>query len=141
LFFERKAGHIIFSGGTVGPPPAEAYVMRDLAVALGLDPRRIVIEDEARNTFENAVYAGHIIRERNWKRVVLVTDCYHLARAAFIFRRLGIAVEAVAVPPDPGLTRARRLRQHAAERLRLVRCAALFALGAHKPLVGRVWGQ
>lgn len=141
LFFDRGAGHLVFSGGVVGPPPAEALVMRDLAVTLGVDGERILIEDVARNTFENAVYSGRIIRERNWRRVVLVTDSFHLPRAAFIFRRLGIEVEPVGIPHDPGVARASRLRQHIAERLGLIRSAALFAVGAHKPLVDRVWHQ
>lgn len=140
-FFDRGAAHIVFSGGVVGPPPAEAHVMRDLALTLGVDGGRILIEDEARNTFENAVYSGRIIRERNWRRVVLVTDSFHMPRAAFIFGRLGIEVEAIGIPHDPGVARASRLRQLIAERLGLIRSAALFAVGAHKPLVDRVWHQ
>jgi len=141
LFLDRGAGHIVFSGGVVGPPPAEAHVMRDMAMTLGVDGKRIVIEEEARNTFENAVYSGRIIRERNWRRVLLVTDGFHLPRAAYIFSRLGIEVEPVGVPRDPGVTRASWLRQHIAERLGLLRSAVLFAVGAHKPLVDRVWHQ
>lgn len=141
LFLDCGAGHIVFSGGVVGPPPAEAQVMRDMAVALGVDGGRIVIEDEARNTFENAVYSGRIIREQNWRRVLLVTDSFHLPRAAFIFSRLGIEVEPVGVPREPSLTWASRLRQHIGERLGLIRSAVLFAVGAHKPLVDRVWHQ
>ena len=116
---------------------AEGFRQKDFGVEAG----RIFIEEKARSTFENAVYTGRIIRERNWQRVVLVTDCYHLPRAAFIFERLGISVEGSGVPPAHGVTRATWLRQHMGERLRLVRCAALFALGAHKSLVARVWGQ
>jgi uncharacterized SAM-binding protein YcdF (DUF218 family) len=139
LFFERGARHIVVSGGVVGPPPAEAVVMRDLALAMGVDAAHIVVEDEARNTFENAVYTGRIIRERGWSRVLLVTDGFHLPRALFVFGRLGIAVEGCGVPRRPDVSRAAWLRSHAGERLRLLRSAALFAIGAHKPLVERVW--
>jgi uncharacterized SAM-binding protein YcdF (DUF218 family) len=139
VFFIRGASHLIVSGGVVGPPPAEAEVMRQMAVALGVDAARIVVENEARNTFENAVYAGRIIRDRGWRRVVLVTDAFHLPRAAFVFARLGIAVESCGVPRQPGVSRAAWLRSHLGERIRVLRSAALFAIGAHKPLVERVW--
>ena len=115
--------------------------MHELAVALGVGASRIVIEDQARNTFENAVYAGQIIRERGWRRVVLVTDDFHVPRARFVFARLGLAVAAEGVPRHAGVSRGSWLRSHIDERLRLVRTAALFALGAHKPLVSRVWGD
>lgn len=141
VFFERAAGHIIVSGGVVGPPPAEAHVMRALAMALGVADERIVVEDSSRNTFENAVYAGRIIRERDWQRVVLVTDAFHLRRATFIFGRLGLAVEGCGVPRAPDVPAAAQLRAHVAEHLGLARSALLFALGAHKPLVDRVWGE
>ena len=115
--------------------------MRELAVALGGRSRRIVIEDQARNTFENAVYAGRIIRERGWRQVVLVTDDFHVPRARFVFFQLGLDVAADGVPRHAGASRRSWLRSHIDERLRLVRTAALFALGAHKPLVSRVWGD
>jgi uncharacterized SAM-binding protein YcdF (DUF218 family) len=70
---------------------------------------------------------------------VLVTDAFHMPRATFVFTRLGIAVERCEVPRQPGVSRVAWLRSHLDERLRLFRSAALFAVGAHKPLVERVW--
>ncbi len=137
----RGARYLLVSGGSVGPPPAEAEVMRDMAVALGLDPTRIIVEDQARNTFENAVYAGRIIRQHGWRRVVLVTDRFHQPRARYVFARLGLAVTFDAVPPEPGASRLTQLRSRFDEGLRLARSVVLFAIGAHKPVVSRVWGD
>lgn len=141
VFRARGAGHLLVSGGIVGPPPAEAQVMRDLAIGLGIDPARIVVEDQARNTFENAVYSGRIIRERGWRKVVLVTDRFHVSRARYVFARLGLAVTIAAVPPEPGTSPLARLRSRSDEWLRLARSILLFAIGAHRPLVSRVWGE
>ncbi|MFO1146288.1 MAG: YdcF family protein [Rhodospirillales bacterium] len=139
VFFRRDARYLLVSGGIVGPPPAEAHVMGEMAVALGIDPGAIVIEDQARNTFENAVYAGRIIRRRGWRQVVLVTDGFHVPRARYVFSRLGLTVAVDGVPRSATTSRASWVRSHLDERLRLVRTAALFALGAHKPLIRRVW--
>ncbi len=141
VFFARNAGHLLVSGGVVGPPPAEAQIMRDLAMARGVAPSRIIVEEMARNTFENAVYAGRIIRERGWLRVVVVTDAFHLPRALYVFRRIGLQVMGEGVPRPAQATRLSWGRAHLEERLRMIRSAGLFAMGAHKPLLARVWGD
>ena len=141
VFFARNAGHLLVSGGLVGPPPAEARMMRDLAIARGVPDSRIIVEDMARNTFENAVYAGRIIRERGWLRVVVVTDAFHLPRALYVFRRIGLQVMGDGVPRPPQATRLSWARAHIEERLRTLRSAWLFAIGAHKPVLEKVWAD
>ena len=141
VFLVRDAAHLLVSGGIVGPPPAEAHMMRDLALARGVAAERIVVEDRARNTFENAVYAGRIMRERGWGRVIVVTDSHHLPRALYVFGRLGLKVTGQGVPRPPGTSRLSWTRAQLEERIRLVRSAGLFAIGAHKPLLAKVWGE
>jgi uncharacterized SAM-binding protein YcdF (DUF218 family) len=141
VFFARNAGHLLVSGGIVGPPPAEAEMMRDLAVQCGVAKERIVVEDSARNTFENAVYTGRIIRDRQWRRVVVVTDGFHLPRALYVFRRLGLEVAGDGVPRPPQVTRLYWARVHLEERVRTIRSAGLFAIGAHKPLLAKIWRE
>ncbi|MGZ8408111.1 MAG: YdcF family protein, partial [Caulobacteraceae bacterium] len=71
VFRNRGASCLVLSGGIVRTPPAEAEIMRDLAVSRGVPEARIVVEDQAKNTFENALYTGLIMRERGWHRVVI----------------------------------------------------------------------
>jgi uncharacterized SAM-binding protein YcdF (DUF218 family) len=141
VFLARDAAHLLVSGGVVGPPPAEAHVMRDLALARGVAAERIIVEDMARNTFENAVYSGRIMRERGWRRVVVVTDAFHLPRALYVFRRLGLEVSGEGVARPSHISRLDWLRSQFDERVRLACSAVLFLRGAHKPLVTRVWGE
>jgi uncharacterized SAM-binding protein YcdF (DUF218 family) len=135
-----RARHLLLSGGAIAGLPAEARLMRELALAAGVPDDRIVVEEASRNTFENAVYAGAIVRQAGWRRIVVVTDQFHLPRALYIFRRIGLMVEGAGVPRQPGTSPGRWLRQHIEEKLRHVRCAQLFWVGAHKPLIARVWG-
>ncbi|MFO1118763.1 MAG: YdcF family protein [Rhodospirillales bacterium] len=76
--------------------------MREMAVALGVAPGAIVIEDQARNTFENAAGAGRIMRRHGWRHVVLVTDGFHLPRARYVLARLGLTVAVDGVPRPAG---------------------------------------
>lgn len=141
VLLARNARYLLVTGGVVGPPPAEAQVMWDLARARGVADDRILIEDQARNTFENALYAGRMLRERGLARVIIVTDGFHLPRALYVFRRLGLPVAGEGVPQPAETSRRAWLREHVDERLRLARSAMLFALGVHKPMVARVWGD
>jgi uncharacterized SAM-binding protein YcdF (DUF218 family) len=141
VFRARDAGHLLVSGGVVAAPPAESHLMRDIALAMGVEAGRIVVEDQARNTFENAVYAGREIRARRWRRVVVVTDGYHLRRALYVFRRLGLAVAGDGVPRPDDIAPRAWAGLHAWEALRLIRSAYLFTRGTHHPVIAAVWGE
>lgn len=141
VFFADGARFLVVSGGVVVAPPAEAVLMRAIALDRGVPDERIIVEDMARNTFENAVYAGLIIRREGWRRSIVVTDAFHLPRALYCFRRLGLPVEGEGVPRRPTTTRIAWWRSYAEEMLRFARCAGLFLIGSHKPVLERVWGR
>jgi uncharacterized SAM-binding protein YcdF (DUF218 family) len=139
VLFASNARYLLLSGGSLGDAPAEAMLMAEIARHRGVARERIVLEQASRNTFENAVYSGAIIRREGWRRVIVVTDGYHLPRALYCFRRLGLSVEGAAVPRQPATSRLAWYRQHAEEVVRLARCAGLFLIGSHKPIISRIW--
>ncbi len=97
LFHEGRAGHLIVTGGAIGSRPTEAEAMRALALKHGVPDERIIIEDKATRTFENALYTARIMDDRDWARALVVSDPFHLPRALFLFRRSGIAAAGAAV--------------------------------------------
>ncbi len=141
VYFGRCARFLVVSGGIVAAPPAEAVLMREIALARGVPAERIVVEDASRNTFENAVYVGLILHREGWRRAVIVTDAFHLPRALYCFRRIGLAVEGEGVPRRSPTSRLTWWRQYAEEGVRFVRCAGLFMIGSHKPALERIWGD
>ena len=136
---QRNAAFLVVSGGIVGPPPAEAEVMRALAMDLGVPSERIVVEDRARNTFENAVYSGRICRDRGRQHLAIVTDAFHMRRALFVFRRLDLPAVGEPVPGRYGLTRLQWYGACLQEFGLLVNSARLFMIERHKPIVDAVW--
>lgn len=136
---ECGAAHLVVSGGIVAAPPAEAHLMRDLALGRGVAATAIVIEDRSRNTFENAVYTGRIMRDRGWRRVTIVTDAFHMRRALYVFRRLGLAVEGAPVPRPPGMSARVWYGAHGRELAQWLYSAWLFRLNRHRPMVAAVW--
>ena len=136
---ERNAKFLVVTGGIVGPPPSEAIVMQTLALDLGVSADRIILEDRAANTFENAVFVGSIIHERNWRQVVVVTDSFHLPRALVIFRWLDLPAVGEAVPGRSGLSWLQWGFECAREFWALLKSVYLFLVGRHKPIVEAEW--
>lgn len=59
---------------------------------LGVLREQIIIEDESKNTFENARYASQICKENGFKNPILVTSASHMKRSVFCFKREGYQV-------------------------------------------------
>ena len=105
LYRKNEVEYILATGGVGINPPSEAESMRDFAVANGVPEDRIFLEKKAANTLDNARLAAEIIEREGWPLVVLVTDGYHMLRAALLFRFLGIRVVACGVE-TPEITKA-----------------------------------
>ncbi len=92
---------LVLSGGTGGlifHDVDEAGVMRDLLVALGIDPERLELEDRSRDTYENAVFSRELVDPQPGERWLLVTSAFHIPRAVGCFRAAGFDV--IAYPSD-----------------------------------------
>lgn len=87
LYRAGYARHVIFSTGYTYTLQ-EALVMRALAIALGVPAEAIVVEDKARNTYENVAHVRRILDERGWRRVLVVSSPYHMRRVSLVFQRV-----------------------------------------------------
>ncbi len=72
-----------------------------------ITPSGVVLEDQSRNTEENAEWFLKHVRQSGWKRVLLLTSRYHMRRARYIFERVfeangvALAIETLSVYQDP----------------------------------------
>jgi uncharacterized SAM-binding protein YcdF (DUF218 family) len=92
LYHQGVAPRLLFSGGVGLHPPAEARVMRDVAVRLGVPPEACLIEEQSHSTEQNARFSADVLRSLGARRVVVVSDPYHLLRARQYFRLQGFEV-------------------------------------------------
>lgn len=82
------ASLLIFSGAAHDPAsPSNAATMRTSAIAAGIDPSLIFVEETSRNTKQNAERTAPLIKNLRLERIILVTSPYHQRRAAYEFRR------------------------------------------------------
>lgn len=89
-FEKTGARALLLTGGPAGRRPAEAEIMRDLALLAGAPEDVILVETEASTTFENARRSADIMRRHGWTRAVVVTDAMHLPRALLAFHGVGV---------------------------------------------------
>jgi len=74
---------------------SDAEVMAEVAREWGVDPGDIIVEAEARDTKDHAVFVKGIVEK---DRFVLVTSASHMPRAMALFR--GQGMEPTAAPTD-----------------------------------------
>lgn len=101
LLRRGRAKHAIISAGRVTPEDrmVEAQVVADQLVAWGIDRDRVIVEDRARNTRENATYSKKIVEERGFRSVLVVTSAFHMSRSLAAFRGVGLEVDTLPVDP------------------------------------------
>lgn len=90
LYRGGAAKHIICTGGVGHTPPAESIAATTVLVNLGVPRVAIFREEKSTSTWENANEAAAICHAHGWKRVIVVSDGYHLWRATHNFHRLGL---------------------------------------------------
>jgi uncharacterized SAM-binding protein YcdF (DUF218 family) len=86
---------ILITGGDASLVPTgltEAAPTRDLLVALGVAPERLMIESGSRNTWENATLSYALAKPQAGETWVLVTTAMHMPRAVGCFRRAGWSI-------------------------------------------------
>ncbi len=78
---------VIISGGKVYAGIAsEARVYRRLLIDLGVPPDRIIVEEDSRDTAENARYSKKICERLGYRAPILLTSAYHMKRALMSFK-------------------------------------------------------
>ncbi|MBU8898953.1 YdcF family protein [Corallococcus sp. H22C18031201] len=92
LYRQGVAPRFVFSGGVGVNPPSEARVMALLAMRLGVPSEVITLEEESHSTEQNASHSAELLRALGARRVVVVSDPYHLLRARQYFRLAGLEV-------------------------------------------------
>lgn len=92
LYHRGLAPAVLCTGGVTTGPVSEAAAACGYATALGVPPEATFLEERATTTHENALYSAAEMQRHGWHTAILVSDGFHLYRAALLFQRSGIAV-------------------------------------------------
>ncbi len=88
LFKQGYAERLLMSGGPVTYKLTNAQVMKQQAVALGVPPAAIVVQDQSKSTREDALFCRPIAIKLSAKNVILVTSPFHTRRASMVFKKV-----------------------------------------------------
>lgn len=86
---------LVYSGADKNDPEYNALLT--IFSRHGGNPKRIILENRSRNTYENAVYSRNLIKPNADQRWILITFALHMPRAVGAFRRVGFKIEAYPV--------------------------------------------
>ncbi len=124
LYKEGAAPKILMSGDHGRDTYDEVNVMKKYALDNGIPSEDVFMDHAGFSTYDSIYRAKHIFEA---KKVIIVTQEYHLNRALYLAHKLGL--EAYGVPAD--------LRDYSGQTMRDIREIAArckdFALGAFKP--------
>ena len=84
---------LVMSGGQgVDEPVSEARAMADYAIARGIPPKRILLEDRSTTTRTNISCTRDLLAERGMvdPQVLLVTSSFHAVRTAILASDMGV---------------------------------------------------
>ncbi|GAB5045892.1 YdcF family protein [Thermodesulfovibrio sp. TK110] len=83
---------VIVSGGAVEGRIPDSAAMAEMLKKLGVESGKIIEETKSKDTAQNASYVSEICKEKNFKRVILITSAYHMERAVKIFKKTGLMI-------------------------------------------------
>ncbi len=85
---------IIFTGGSgsiLHPDEKEGNYVKRYLLTLGVPEQNFLIENESRNTHENATFTKQLIDKENIKgNYLLITSAFHMRRSLACFNKAGI---------------------------------------------------
>jgi len=93
LYARLKIPVIVSGGKPLDRKVAESAVARRYLQEMGIPGGAIIEENTSRDTFENARGVLKICKRRGFRAPILVTSDYHLKRALWAFRKVGLHCE------------------------------------------------
>ncbi|NQX88869.1 MAG: YdcF family protein [Halioglobus sp.] len=98
LYKQGKAKHVVLAGGSAPGSRSEAELMQDVLTVMGVPEDAFILEDQSRNTHDNAVNSAQLLADRGMHRILLVSSAFHMPRAYALFKKQGL--EVIAAPTD-----------------------------------------
>lgn len=95
--FDQKPKIIVSGGHSFAGLPAEAELMRDYLLDVGIPDEMILVESKSIDTIQNLEYSAikiHKIWQKVQRpRVIIVTSDYHIPRTKLLARKLSLKVQ------------------------------------------------
>ncbi|MEN3185705.1 MAG: YdcF family protein [Atribacterota bacterium] len=103
FLFQKEHLPCVVSGGTLWgkEPQGEGELMQEFLLRLGVPAEKIIVENRARTTWENAQFVTPLLKECGITTFYLVSSQAHLRRALFAFTHFYPESDPIPVPAHP----------------------------------------
>lgn len=106
LYKQGYADKLIFSSG-YSYFLEEATIMKAIAVSLKVPEDSIILEEKAKNTYENVKFTKEILDNKKMNSILLVSSPYHMRRALLVFKKIAKETKVICEPVPNSLFYAR----------------------------------
>jgi uncharacterized SAM-binding protein YcdF (DUF218 family) len=100
LYLAGRAPRILLSGSALEGKVSEAQIMARLLRQRGIPDSALILENDSRNTYENARFSDIMMRSQKLKSALLVTSALHMPRALASLEKRGVQVTAAGGAPQ-----------------------------------------
>ena len=89
---------LLISGGDgklLGESYPESQLAKNFALDMGVKPEDLWVEDNSRNTHENALFSKQLLEKQGFAnaKILVFTSSYHIPRALSCFKKVGIQAQ------------------------------------------------
>ena len=93
MYYKGRVGKLLISGGSGSishPGHREATYIKKYLKSIQIPDSAIMIENNSKNTYENALFTKHILDSMQFRgSILLVTSSFHMRRSLAIFKKAG----------------------------------------------------
>jgi uncharacterized SAM-binding protein YcdF (DUF218 family) len=93
LYYKKRVSKLLITGGSGSiskPNHREAIYVKKYLENISIPDSNIIIENNSKNTYENAIYTKHILDSMHFKgSILLVTSSFHMKRSLAVFEKAG----------------------------------------------------
>ena len=93
MYYKGRVSKILITGGSGSiskPHLREASYIKDYLNAIHVPDSVVLIENNSKNTYENATFTKHMLDSLQFKgSILLVTSSFHMRRSLGIFKKSG----------------------------------------------------
>lgn len=91
VFEDQRAPHILLTGFSERDSLGSAKSMALIVLGMGV-PKENILMAGGRNSYEEAVIGGRVLRQKDVQKIILVTSWYHIPRAKMVWEKQGFDV-------------------------------------------------
>lgn len=90
LYKNHKINYIIVSGGAIHNQYNEATCMEKYALEKDVDKQAIIVEDRAKSTYHNMMYAKQLMIQYHLVNCYIITNSWHMIKAEYYAKKFAL---------------------------------------------------